>query len=70
MMGRAGRPQFDDNGIVCIYVLEEKRDFLKTFLYQPFPVESSLPEKLFDHINAEIAAGTLTSKSSCINYLT
>ncbi|OMJ83950.1 hypothetical protein SteCoe_15048 [Stentor coeruleus] len=70
MMGRAGRPQYDDNGIVCIYVLEEKRAFLKTFLYQPFPVESSLSEKLLDHINAEIAAGTLTSKSSCINYLT
>jgi activating signal cointegrator complex subunit 3 len=70
MMGRAGRPQFDDNGVVCIYVLEEKRAFLKTFLYQPFPVESSLSEKLNDHINAEIAAGTLTSKASCINYLT
>ena len=70
MMGRAGRPQFDDNGIVCIYVLEEKRAFLKTFLYQPFPVESSLQDKLLDHISAEIAAGTLTSKASCINYLT
>lgn len=70
MMGRAGRPQFDDNGVVCIYVLEEKRAFLKTFLYQPFPVESSLADKLVDHFNAEIAAGTLTSKSTCINYLT
>lgn len=70
MMGRAGRPQFDDNGIVCIYVLEEKRSFLKTFLYQPFPVESSLQSKLLDHVNAEIAAGTLVSRGSCINYMT
>jgi activating signal cointegrator complex subunit 3 len=70
MMGRAGRPQFDDNGIVCIYVLEEKRAFLKTFLYQPFPVESSLQTKLLDHVNAEIAAGTLVSRGSCINYMT
>jgi len=70
MMGRAGRPQFDNNGIVCIYAQEEKRAFLKTFLYQPFPVESSLISQLHDHINAEVAAGTLTSRGSCINYLT
>jgi len=70
MMGRAGRPQYDDNGIVCIYAQEEKRNFLKTFLYQPFPVESSLADQLPDHINAEVAAGTLTSRAACINYLT
>lgn len=70
MMGRAGRPQFDDNGIVCIYVQEEKRNFLKTFLYQPFPVESSLADQLPNHINAEVAAGTLTSRAACMNYLT
>jgi len=43
-MGRAGRPQFDTNGTVCVYVQEEKRNYYKTFLYQPFPVESSLVE--------------------------
>jgi activating signal cointegrator complex subunit 3 len=70
MMGRAGRPQFDDTGIVCIYALQEKVPFLKTFLFQPFPVESSLAGQLPDHINAEISAGTLTTRASCINYLT
>jgi activating signal cointegrator complex subunit 3 len=70
MMGRAGRPQFDTSGIVKIFCLEEKRQFLKTFLYSPFPVESSLANQLHDHINAEIAAGTLDSKASCMNYLT
>lgn len=70
MMGRAGRPQFDDTGIVCIYALQEKVPFLKTFLFQPFPVESSLGGQLHDHINAEISSGTLTTRASCINYLT
>lgn len=62
MMGRAGRPQFDDEGIAVLFVQETKKNFYKKFLYEPFPVESSLPAVLVDHLNAEIAAGTLSSK--------
>ena len=40
MMGRAGRPQFDDEGIACILVHDVKKHFYKKFLYEPFPVES------------------------------
>lgn len=70
MIGRAGRPQYDDNGIACVYVQEDKKSFWKTFIHQPFPVESSLKDKLYDHFNAEIGAGTLTSRATCIDYLT
>ena len=40
MMGRAGRPQFDDQGVACVFVQDIKKDFYKKFLYEPFPVES------------------------------
>lgn len=40
MMGRAGRPQFDDQGKAVIFVHDIKKDFYKKFLYEPFPVES------------------------------
>lgn len=40
MMGRAGRPQFDDQGKAVILVHDLKKDFYKKFLYEPFPVES------------------------------
>lgn len=70
MMGRAGRPQFDNKGIACIFVAEEKKNFYKKFLYEPFPVESSLPGQLVEHLNAEIAAGTLTNIDNCIDYMT
>lgn len=40
MMGRAGRPQFDDQGKALILVHDIKKDFYKKFLYEPFPVES------------------------------
>eukprot|EP00795_Rhopilema_esculentum_P017649 gene17649-9293_t len=70
MIGRAGRPQFDDQGIASIFVQEEKKHFYKKFLYEPFPVESSLVDVLADHLNAEVVAGTITSKQDAMDYLT
>lgn len=70
MMGRAGRPQFDDQGKAVILVHDIKKDFYKKFLYEPFPVESSLLTVLSDHLNAEIAAGTIASKQDAMDYIT
>lgn len=39
MMGRAGRPQFDTEGVAVIMVEQEKKNFYKKFVYEPFPVE-------------------------------
>ena len=57
MMGRAGRPQYDTQGIACVYIHDQKKHFYKRFLYEPFPVESNLLAVLTDHFNAEIVAG-------------
>eukprot|EP00736_Rhodelphis_marinus_P006135 Rmarinus@m.26158 len=70
MIGRAGRPQFDNEGIACILAEESKKNFYKKFLHEPFPVESSLPGLLHNHLNAEIAAGTLHTKQDAVDYLT
>ncbi|XP_061675544.1 activating signal cointegrator 1 complex subunit 3 isoform X3 [Syngnathoides biaculeatus] len=70
MMGRAGRPQFDDHGKAVILVHDIKKDFYKKFLYEPFPVESTLLSVLSDHLNAEIAAGTISSKQDAMDYIT
>lgn len=70
MMGRAGRPQFDQHGKAVILVHEPKKSFYKKFLYEPFPVESSLREHLHDHFNAEIVSGTMCHKEDAIHYLT
>lgn len=43
---------------------------LLQFLYEPFPVESSLKEHLHDHINAEIVTGTICHKEDAVHYLT
>ncbi|XP_076881517.1 DExH-box ATP-dependent RNA helicase DExH14-like [Bidens hawaiensis] len=70
MMGRAGRPQYDQHGKAVILVHEPKKSFYKKFLYEPFPVESSLRDQLHDHINAEIVSGTISHKQDAVHYLT
>lgn len=70
MIGRSGRPGMDDHGTACVMVSEEKKNFYKKFLYEPFPVESSLAGAIPDHLNAEIASGTLASRQACLDYLT
>jgi hypothetical protein len=40
-----------------VLVHDQKKNFYKKFLYEPFPVESSLLEVMADHLNAEIVAG-------------
>ncbi|XP_012272228.1 activating signal cointegrator 1 complex subunit 3 [Orussus abietinus] len=70
MMGRAGRPQFDNSGVAVVLVHDIKKNFYKKFLYEPFPVESSLLEVLPDHTNAEIVAGTINNKQEFLDYLT
>lgn len=69
MMGRAGRPQFDNSGVACVMVEESKKNFYLKFLYNPFPVESCLVPRLEDTLNAEIAIGTISSVADCLGYL-
>ncbi|KAJ3405457.1 activating signal cointegrator 1 complex subunit [Chytriomyces hyalinus] len=70
MMGRAGRPQFDDSGVARILVQDVKKNFYKKFLHEPFPVESSLHNCIHDHLNAEVVGGTIKSKQDAMDYLT
>ncbi|XP_040076297.2 activating signal cointegrator 1 complex subunit 3 [Ixodes scapularis] len=70
MIGRAGRPQFDDQGVAVVLVHDLKKKFYNKFLYEPFPVESSLLDVLADHVNAEVVAGTIRSTQDCLDYMT
>ena len=70
MLGRAGRPQFDDSGIARIFTQDAKKDFYKHFLHTGFPVESSLHNVLDNHLGAEVSAGTIVTKQDALDYLT
>ncbi|KAF2834722.1 Sec63-domain-containing protein [Patellaria atrata CBS 101060] len=70
MLGRAGRPQFDDSGIARIFTQDSKKAFYKHFLHTGFPVESSLHNVLDNHLGAEISAETIATKQDALDYLT
>jgi antiviral helicase SLH1 len=70
MLGRAGRPQFDNTGIARIFTQDSKKEFYKHFLHTGFPVESSLHKVLDNHLGAEISAGTVATKQDALDYLT
>ena len=69
MIGRAGRPQFDKQGIACVLVAEGKKNFYRKFLYEPFPVESCLENKLCECLNAEIAIGSVANVEEAVGFL-
>lgn len=70
MMGRAGRPQFDDMAVAVILVHEPKKEFLKTMLYSPFPIESHLVDRLHNTLMAEVCAtGAIHDKSGALDYM-
>ncbi|VBB85675.1 RNA helicase related to Ski2p, putative [Yarrowia lipolytica] len=69
MMGRAGRPGFDTNGIAMVYTKESKKAFYKNFLNVGFPVESQLHKALEDHLGAEIVTGSIKSRQDAMDFL-
>ncbi|TKA75857.1 hypothetical protein B0A49_03310 [Cryomyces minteri] len=69
MLGRAGRPQFDDSAVAVIMTrLEKVRHYEKMVSGQEI-LESRLHLNLIDHLNAEIGLGTITDLYSAKKWL-
>lgn len=70
MLGRAGRPQFDDSGVAVIMTTMEKvREYELVCRGAHDVVESQLRKKIPEHINAEISRGTISDVPSAIFWL-
>ncbi|ODN72827.1 hypothetical protein L202_08260 [Cryptococcus amylolentus CBS 6039] len=61
MMGRAGRPQYDNSGVVVVMCERSKVRKYETMLRSQTVLESCLHENLTEYINSEIGLGTITS---------
>ncbi|WP_435156195.1 DEAD/DEAH box helicase [Haladaptatus sp. DFWS20] len=69
MLGRAGRPGYDDVGygwIVCDYADADK---YRKLLREGKEIESCLAEDLDSHLNAEIAMGTISDLDDVMSWL-
>ncbi|KXS15072.1 P-loop containing nucleoside triphosphate hydrolase protein, partial [Gonapodya prolifera JEL478] len=69
ILGRAGRPQFDDSGVAVILTTDDRKDFYESLVTGRSVVESQLHEDLVEHLNAEVCLGTINSLPRAISYL-
>ncbi|KAK4545902.1 hypothetical protein LTR36_002466 [Oleoguttula mirabilis] len=70
MLGRAGRPQFDDSAVAVIMTRLQRVNFYEKMVSGEELLESCLHRNLIDHLNAEISLGTITNASSAKKWLT
>ncbi|KAK9368678.1 P-loop containing nucleoside triphosphate hydrolase protein [Lipomyces kononenkoae] len=64
MMGRAGRPQFDNSGVAVIMTTRDKQSKYEQILGGQEVVESCLHNHLVEHLNAEICLKTINDVES------
>ncbi|KAJ3728380.1 P-loop containing nucleoside triphosphate hydrolase protein [Lentinula raphanica] len=69
MLGRAGRPQFDKDGIAIIMCETELENKYRALVQGKTIVESSLHLNLSEHLNSEIGLGTINNMSSAKEWL-
>ncbi len=69
MLGRAGRPGYDDQGYAWIVCDRSDADKYRRLLRDGTDIESRLAEDLDAHLNAEIALGTLRDVEDVMDWL-
>lgn len=69
MIGRAGRPQFDDSAVAVILTRSDKRLKYESIVVGKQPLESRLHLQLIEHINSEVGLGTIYDVQSAKNWL-
>lgn len=70
MLGRAGRPQYDDSAVAVIMTRQAKAQKYEMMLTGEELLESKLHLNLIDHLNAEISLGTVRDLRSARKWLT
>ncbi|WP_222920417.1 DEAD/DEAH box helicase [Natrinema sp. SYSU A 869] len=69
MLGRAGRPGYDDVGYGWVISDSAEADKYRRLLRDGKEIESRLAESLETHLNAEIAMGTITDLEDVMDWL-
>jgi replicative superfamily II helicase len=69
MLGRAGRPGYDDVGHAWVICDGAEAGKYRTLLREGKPIESRLAEDLDAHLNAEIAMGTIRDLEDVMDWL-
>ncbi|KAF6208456.1 hypothetical protein GE061_016912 [Apolygus lucorum] len=69
MLGRAGRPQYDNKGEGILITNHSELQYYLSLLNQQLPIESQLISKLPDMLNAEIVLGSIQNVQDAVKWL-
>ena len=69
MLGRAGRPGYDDVGYGWVVCDRAEADRYRRLLREGTEIESQLADSLETHLNAEIAMGTIADEGDVYDWL-
>ncbi len=69
MLGRAGRPGYDDAGYAHVVCDADDADRYRRLLAEGTEIESRLAGELAAHLNAEIALGTVRARADVTDWL-
>jgi len=69
MLGRAGRPGYDEHGYAWVITDRSEADKYRRLLRDGKEIESRLAESLDSHLNAEIAMGTIRDLDDVLDWL-
>ncbi|KAF3549948.1 hypothetical protein DY000_02009797, partial [Brassica cretica] len=69
MLGRAGRPQYDQSGKGIIITGHSELQYYLSLMNEQLPIESQFISKLADQLNAEIVFGTVQNAKEACHWL-
>ncbi|CAL9215734.1 unnamed protein product [Arabidopsis halleri] len=69
MLGRAGRPQYDQHGEGIIITGYRELQYYLSLMNEQLPIESQFISKLADQLNAEIVLGTVQNAREACHWL-
>jgi activating signal cointegrator complex subunit 3 len=69
IFGRAGRPQFQDEGEAVIITTHDRLAHYLGMLTHQVPIESQFAARLADHLNAEVVLGTVATVAEACRWL-
>lgn len=69
MLGRAGRPQYDNSATAVILTRKDRVPHYERLVQGSESLESCLHLNLIDHLNAEIGLGNISDVDSAVKWL-
>ena len=69
MAGRAGRPQFDSEGVCVIMTSDDRADHFRGAMREKITIESKMKAKLVEHLNAEVVLETITDIAQAVEWV-